>query len=59
MHQEKVQEGIYTALEICDEFYTESNLMLQLIFFLQLRTESLLKYYLPIENANSHFELSA
>lgn len=32
LHQEKVQEGIYTALEIWDSFYTESNLMLQLIF---------------------------
>lgn len=33
MHQEKKQEGIYTAMEMCDEFYTESKLMLQLIFF--------------------------
>lgn len=31
--QDKAQEGIYTALEICDEFPTESNLMLRLIFF--------------------------
>lgn len=34
MHHEKMQEGIYTALEMCDEFYTELNLVVQFIFFL-------------------------
>lgn len=40
MHQEKMQEGIYTAMEMCDECYTGSNFMLQLIFFSNSRLKA-------------------